>query len=118
MSDFRTIMGVVQFPPSEGKAAGKDVVNIRVRQTGWFDREAKSVSVTIWPELQSVKVAEGDVVVVEGKVSETQGQNKQGDDITYFNLSAVAIAVVGKVTKAEKSESKSSQGTSDEDIPF
>lgn len=123
MSDYRTIVGVVQFKPREGKAGDKEVRNIAVRQTGIFEKESVLVSATLWPEFDSVKVAEGDFVVLEGKYQENTGKNKEGDKVVYHNLSVAGIAVLGKLFEGSdddepEDEEPEDDDPADDDIPF
>jgi hypothetical protein len=95
---YRTVMGVVQFEPDE-REIGDDEIPVRsivVRQTG-FKQNAVNVSGTLWPSHSHVEVEKGDVVIMEGPFSQTTGENKEGDEITYHNLSISAIAVIGSV---------------------
>lgn len=121
MSDeFRTVMGIVQFPPRDGEAGGKAVRNITVRQTG-FGPTAVKVSATIWPSHEHIAVEEGDVVIVEGKYKQNTGTNNDGDKVTYHNLSVTRIAVLGKSDSGKKVDVENetaAEPESTDDIPF
>ena len=60
MSQYRTVIGIVQFDPREGEAAGKPVRNITVNQAG-FGQTAVRVSATLWPSHKNFAVAKNDV---------------------------------------------------------
>jgi hypothetical protein len=117
--NFRTIIGVVQFPPKEGSAGGKAVRNITVRQTG-FKEQSVRVSATLWPSFDGVSVEEGDVVVLEGKYAQNKGSDSDGNPRTYHNLSVTGIAVLGQIDKGQKVdvENSYSEPETDDEIPF
>lgn len=94
MSEYRTLIGSIQFDPRDGTAAGKPVRNVTIQQAGTSD-QAKQWSVTLWPSHAHVSVAKGDVIVVTGKASKTAGQDKDGNPREYFNLSANGIINLG-----------------------
>lgn len=120
--DFRTVTGIVQFPPREGEAGGKAVRNITVRQAG-FGPTAVRVSATLWPSHAHIPVGEGDVVVIDGKYSQNKGQKDDGTSVTYHNLSVTRIAVLGKADAGKKVDVENSgsdvaDDPDDTDIPF
>lgn len=117
MSAYRTIVGIVQFPPREGEAAGKPVRNIRVNQNG-FGPTAVPVSATLWPSHKDFAVAENDVVVLEGKYTKSSGTNKDGDPVTYHNISVARIAKIGEADPGQQPDVDENDATEDEDIPF
>lgn len=116
---YRTVLGIVQFDPRDGEAAGKPVRNIVVRATGFKDQSVK-VYATIWPSHRAVDVQRGDVVLMEGTYSQGKGQSKDGDPITYHNLSVTRLAVLGAASDGERVEVENETGddTGDDDIPF
>jgi ribosomal protein RSM22 (predicted rRNA methylase) len=117
--EFRTVTGIVQFPPREGEAGGKPVRNITVRQVG-FGPTAVRVSATLWPSHAHVPVEEGDVVMLDGKYKSNSGAKDDGTPVKYHNLSVTRIAVLGKADAGKKVDTVN--GESDEadtdDIPF
>ncbi len=122
---YRCIAGIVQFPPRDGEAAGQPVRNITIRQTGVHEKEAVQVSATLWEQFAGIAVEEDDFVVVEGSYTAKAGKNKNGDPVTYHNLSVNGISVNGsKLNKgseaetANAAEAGSSQLAADEDLPF
>lgn len=117
--EFRTVTGIVQFPPRDGNANGKAVRNITIRQTG-FGPTAVRVNATLWPSHAHVAVAEGDVVMVDGKYNQTKRTNEEsGETKTYHNLSVTRIAVLGKSDGGKKAEVENeTEDVVDEDIPF
>jgi len=117
-NDYRTVHGIVQFPPREGEANGKDVTNITVRQNGFGDQNIL-VSATIWPELE-VTVAEGDVVTMDGKYRANK-TTKDGAPVTYHNLSVTRLLNHGQSVEAKKPDVENEspvEDAGDDDIPF
>ena len=114
MSDYRTVLGIVQFEPKDGEAAGKPVRNIVVNATG-FKEQAVSVNATLWPSHKDVEVAENDVVIIEGRYN----RNPKGDKV-YHNLSVARIAVLGKADEGERPDvdENDTDGPADDEIPF
>jgi hypothetical protein len=119
-NDFRTVIGTVEFPPREGKAGGKDVRNIAVRQTGIHEKESVRVSATIWPSHDHIEVNEGDVVVLVGKYSENKTTNNEGRPVTYHNLSVSRLDVLGRLDTGQEPgvENEADDDTADDDLPF
>lgn len=117
-NEYRTVIGVVQFPPREGEAASKPVRNIVVNSAG-FGPYAVRVSATLWPSHKDVKVEENDIVILEGKYSKSNGE-KDGQPITYHNLSVARIGVLGKADPGVKPETDANEVEvePDDDIPF
>lgn len=119
---FRTVSGVVQFDPREGKAGDKDVRNITVRTAGFKDNSMK-VGATLWPSHEHVAVEKGDFVVLEGKFSRNQGTNKDGEAVTYNNMSVTGILNLGALDTGSDEDRPSRSRAADEpeaddDIPF
>jgi len=118
LSQYRTIVGIVQFPPREGEAAGKPVRNIRVNNAG-FGPTAVPVSATLWPSHKDFDVAENDIVVMEGKYSKSSGKDKDDNPITYHNLSVARIGKIGEADPGAKPDvDDNDTEAADEDIPF
>lgn len=119
-NDFRTIIGTVEFPPREGKAGGKEVRNIAVRQTGVHAKEAVRVSATLWPSFDHIEVNEGDVVVLVGKYAENKTTNNDGVAVTYHNLSVSRMTVLGTLDTGQEPgvENSSDDDVDEDDIPF
>jgi hypothetical protein len=116
---YRTVIGIVQFDPKEGEAAGKPVRNIVVRATGFKDQSVK-VYATIWPSHASIDVKRNDVVAIEGTYSQGKGQTQDGSPIVYHNLSVTRLAVLGASSEGERVEVENAGGdvADDDDIPF
>lgn len=87
MSEYVTVAGIVQFDPRQRQAAGKDVRDVAIRSIA----NNKMINITIWPEAQVGPIAKGDFVVADGKYSQSMGQNKNGEQQTYHNLSATTF---------------------------
>jgi hypothetical protein len=103
-TQYRTFVGIVQFDPVDREAAGKDVRNVTIRQVGMKD-QAQLVSITLWPTHEHIKVAKGDIVIVDGKFAVNKGKDGEGNPKTYFNVSANAFAVIGKADYGVEVES-------------
>lgn len=119
-STFRTLAGVVQFDPREGQAGGKTVRNITIRTAG-VKEQSMRVGATLWPSHDHVEVEKGDYVVLEGKFSRNQGQNKEGEAVTYNNLSVSGILVLGGLDEGERVETTNNDAAdepTDDDIPY
>lgn len=116
---YRTVIGVVQFDPREGKAGGKDVRNITVRQAG-FGPTAVRVSATLWPSHEHVDVEKGDVVILDGEYTKNDTTNDEGQKRTYHNLSVNQIAVLGSVDLGQRPdvENATDDDADDDEIPF
>jgi hypothetical protein len=116
MSEYVTIAGIVQFDPRTRQAGGKDVRDVVIRAIG----SNKNFSVTIWPEKAGIPVNKGDFLVCDGKYSQSVGQNKEGEQVTYHNLSATTIVrVAGDATPsaAPTKQAVAADATGD-DFPF
>lgn len=123
-AQFRTVSGVVQFEPREGKAGDKEVRNITVRTTGLKEQSIK-VGATLWPSHAHVAVDKGDFVVLEGKFSQNKGTNQQGDPVTYNNMSVTGILNLGTLDSGDDVETANNKRSDadfpvadDDDIPF
>lgn len=116
MSEYTTIGGIVQFDPRTRQAGDKQVRDIVIRDMA----SKKNFSVTLWPEKANIPVNKGDFLVVDGKVSQSVGQNKAGEQVTYNNLSATAVVrVPGDSTMGAQEQSVAAATTSAGDnFPF
>lgn len=121
MSEYITVAGIIQFDPRERTAGGKDIRDVAVRSIG----NNKLVNITVWPENEDVTLNKGDFIVADGKFTQSMGQNRNGEQQTYYNLSATVIhnltggapapASAKKTTK--KAEAVAESSSSDE-FPF
>jgi len=84
MSEYITVAGLVQFDPRTRQAGDKTVRDVVIRAIG----SNKNFSITVWPEKASVTINKGDFLVVDGKHTQSVGQNKDGESVTYNNMSA------------------------------
>lgn len=84
MDEYVTIAGLIQFDPRTRQVKDKTVRDITVRAIG----NNKLVSVTVWPDKDNIPLSKGDFVVADGKFSSSMAQNKNGEQQTYYNLSA------------------------------
>jgi hypothetical protein len=92
---YRSFSGFVKYEPREGEANGKDVRTIVLRQVGIKD-QAIDIRATLWPSHEHVAVEQDDFVAVEGKFTVNKANNKEGEPVTYFNLSVSRIVVLGQ----------------------
>lgn len=112
---YRGVIGIVQFDPREGTAKGKPVRNIRVNSFG-FGPYAVAVDATLWPSHADCPVAKDDLVVLEGKYSKNEK-----DDKTYHNISVTRFKNLGQVesgTKPDVDANDADVDAADDDIPF
>lgn len=115
MSDYVTIAGIVQFDPRTRQAGGKEVRDVVIRAIG----SNKNFSVTIWPEKSGIPVNKGDFLVCDGKYSQSVGQNKAGEQVTYHNLSATTIVrVAGDDTPSSATPVAAGAVATGDDFPF
>lgn len=115
MSDYITIAGIVQFDPRTRTAGDKQVRDVVIRAIG----NNKNYSVTIWPEKSNIPVNKGDVLFVDGKLSQSVGQNKAGEQVTYNNLSATAIVrIPGDVDMSSTKEDNTVSASTGDEFPF
>lgn len=97
MSEYITIAGIVQFDPRQRQAGGKQVRDVLIRAIG----DNRNYSITVWPEKGDIPISKGDFLVADGKYSSSVGQNKEGAQVTYHNLSATTIfRFAGNATEA------------------
>lgn len=87
MSEYITVAGLVQFDPRTRQAGGKEVRDVVVRALN----SSKNFSITVWPENANIPINKGDFLVADGKYTQSVGQNKEGAETTYHNLSARMI---------------------------
>lgn len=86
MSEYMTVAGIVQFDPRTRQAGGKEVRDVLIRALN----STKNFSITVWPE-NTVEINKGDFIIADGKYNQTTGQNKEGEQVTYHNLSATSV---------------------------
>jgi hypothetical protein len=115
---YRTVMGIVQFEPREGEAAGKPIRSVTIRNIG-FKEQAVRVYLTVWPSHADVEIKEGDVVLAEGAYTRGSGE-KDGKSITYHNISVNRLAVLGAINAGKRVETVNDDDDAgdDDDIPF
>lgn len=114
MSEYITVAGIVQFDPRQRQAGDKQVRDIVIRAIG----SNKNFSITLWPEKANIPIAKGDFIVADGKHSQSAGQNKAGEQVTYHNLSATTvIRIAGEVGEALAPTATATAAASD-DFPF
>ena len=113
MSEYVTIAGIVQFDPRVRQAGDKEVRDVLVRAIG----SNKNFSVTVWPEKAGIPINKGDFLVADGKYTSSVRQNKQGEQVTYHNLSATTIIrLAGEAGTAAPAAAPTA--TTGDDFPF
>ena len=113
---YRTVFGIVQFDPREQEAAGKQVRNVMIRQTG-FGATAPKVYLTVWPDHAHVELGQGDVIAAEGVF--TQNKSKDGST-TYNNISVTRLFKLGAADPGKRAEVEEAEDEEFEadDVPF
>lgn len=115
MSEYVTIAGIVQFDPRQRQAGDKQVRDVVIRAIG----SNKNFSVTLWPEKANIPISKGDFLVCDGKHSQSVGQNKDGEQVTYNNLSATTvIRIPGEASAAPVAAPASAPAATGDDFPF
>ena len=115
MSEYITIAGIVQFDPRQRTAGDKQVRDVVIRAIG----SNKNFSVTLWPEKANIPISKGDFLVCDGKHSQSAGQNKDGEQVTYNNLSATTvIRIAGVGTAAAPIATVAAPAATGDDFPF
>ena len=115
MSDYTTIGGIVQFEPRTRTAGDKQVRDVVVRDMA----TKKNFSVTLWPEKGNIPISKGDFLVVDGKLSQSVGQNKAGEQVTYNNLSATTvIRIAGDAGASAPVAAANTPASTGDDFPF
>ena len=118
MSEYITVAGLVQFDPRTRTAGDKQVRDVVIRAIG----SNKNFSITMWPEKSHITINKGDFIVCDGKHSQSVGQNKEGEQVTYNNLSATTVVrfageadATGAAPSAPKAATPAATG---DDFPF
>lgn len=117
MDEYITVAGLIQFDPRNREAAGKPVRDIAIKAIG----NNKMVNITVWPDHDSIPLNKGDFIVADGKFTQRPGQNKQGEQQTYYNLSASTLIRIGSDNSPSAPAPKATQEittTSTDDFPF
>ena len=115
MSEYITVAGLVQFDPRTRQAGDKTVREVVIRAIG----SNQNFSITVWPEKANVVINKGDFLVVDGKHTQSAGQNKEGAQVTYNNMSASTLfrfAGDGGSTSAPKAVA--APAATGDDFPF
>jgi hypothetical protein len=115
MSEYITVAGIVQFDPRNRQAGDKQVRDIVIRAIG----SNKNFSITLWPEKANIPISKGDFIVADGKHSQSVGQNKAGEQVTYHNLSATTVIRIAGEGAAPMAAAPAAAATStSDDFPF
>jgi len=104
----------VAFEPRESEAAGQAIRNITI--TG-VDR--LRYGATLWPSHAHVKVAQGDVVTLEGSYNKRTTNDDEGNEKVFHNISVNRILVNGAADQGKKNETvNTDDSVNDDDVPF
>ena len=114
MSDYITVAGIVQFEPRNRKAGDKDVRDVAIRSIA----NQKMYNITLWPEKSMISVTKGDFVVADGKHTSSVGQNKDGEQITYNNISANTFHNLASGAVAAPAQTQSAPVSTGDNFPF
>jgi hypothetical protein len=114
MSEYITVAGIVQFDPRTRQAAGKEVRDVAIRSIA----NNKMISITLWPEMKDQPANKGDFIVADGKYTQSMGQNKEGEQVTYHNLSASAFHNLTGVGSSSSPVEKAAASADTDDFPF
>lgn len=115
MSEYITVAGIVQFDPRNRQAGDKQVRDIVIRAIG----SNKNFSITLWPEKANIPISKGDFIVADGKHSQSVGQNKAGEQVTYHNLSATTvIRIAGEGAAPAAAVPVAAAASTSDDFPF
>ena len=114
MSDYITVAGLVQFDPRTRTAGNKQVRDVVIRAIG----SNKNFSITVWPEKADVPISKGDFLVVDGKHSQSVGQNKDGEQVTYNNMSATTLFRLAGQGAPEAAPTAAAPAATGDDFPF
>ncbi len=116
MSEYVTVAGLVQFDPRTRQAGEKQVRDVVIRAIG----SNKNFSITVWPDKDNIIINKGDFIVVDGKHSQSSGQNKAGEQVTYNNVSAnTLIRITGEgSTDAPQATATNASASTGDDFPF
>ena len=115
MSEYITVAGIVQFDPRNRQAGDKQVRDIVIRAIG----SNKNFSITLWPEKANIPISKGDFIVADGKHSQSVGQNKAGEQVTYHNLSATTvIRIAGEGAAPAAAVPAAAAISTSDDFPF
>lgn len=117
MDEYITVAGIIQFEPRTRTAGGKEVRDVAVKALG----NNKLVNITVWPE-KTTPLNKGDFIVADGKFTTSTRQNKDGEQQTYYNLSANTLINFGGETgvsaPSSAPTSKKQDEPSTDDFPF
>lgn len=109
MSQYKPILGFVQFDVNEREVNGQTVRDFAIQPGGSGD--VPQIRVTLWPEYADFKVAKDDLVVVEGLVK----TNSKGGK-TYYNLTPTKIKNLGPAFTKSTEEVENPVEEEDEDF--
>lgn len=95
-NEYLTVAGIVQYDPANRDVNGKAVRDVVVKSIG----QNKKVGITIWPDYAHIPINKGDFICADGAYSSRTGQDKEGNQVTYYNLSANVLFVAPSAAKA------------------
>ena len=115
MSEYITVAGLVQFDPRTRQAGDKTVRDVVIRAIG----SNQNFSITVWPEKADIVINKGDFLVVDGKHTQSAGQNKEGAQVTYNNMSAgTLLRFAGDGSSAVPATKAAAPAATGDNFPF
>ena len=114
MSEYITVAGLVQFDPRTRQAGDKTVRDVVIRAIG----SNQNFSITVWPEKADVTINKGDFIVVDGKHTQSVGQNKEGASVTYNNMSAGTLFRFANESGSSATTKAAAPAATGDNFPF
>lgn len=99
---YRSFLGFVKFDPRDGDAGGKPIRSFTFRALG-VKEQALDIRATLWPSHEHIDIEQGSLVAVEGKFTVNKTK-KDGEPVTYHNLSVSQIVVLGEGDRGVREE--------------
>jgi ribosomal protein L31 len=110
VANVKTISGFIQFEPQERTTqTGKTLTRVTLQSV----TSGKNVDVTVWGDSHpNFSGKRGDYMIVQGDATSKVGQNKDGEEVTYHNLSAYDIVVLKAESKVPKGQGQQKKAES------
>lgn len=113
--EYGKIAGFIQFDPNDGETPnGTKVRNVVVDDIV----TKKRIKLTIWPSHDNLSLDRNDFIAAEGKITIRNGQDKAGNERTYYNMSASRIVRVSEEGTTKPPEKKVEETTDETDPGF
>lgn len=109
---YAVFAGRIQFDVEEKEVKGQTVRDFTIKDV----TNQRRIRCTLWPDYADLAVNRGDFVLVEGQPSKYETE-KDGNPVTYYNLSVSSIAVVPAAPRKPR-ETVNADSGADESDPF